>query len=174
MPTTPNYALRYPSSTDDVRPYEDLQFLATDADTALANLELHPYGASNQAVTSGSDTTTSATYVNMTGTGAVTSFSFTKRRAATRVKLSTGMTWSASAAGSCLVRVGLLLNSVDYDCAQQIIGASQFGSLAGWQYATGVPAGTYTVQARWKRTGGTGTAQRSVNEWLAIEAEEVQ
>lgn len=36
MPTTPNRAYRYPSSTDDVRPYEDLQFLATDIDTDMA------------------------------------------------------------------------------------------------------------------------------------------
>lgn len=34
MPTT-SLGLRYPSSTDDVRPYEDIQFLATDVDTAL-------------------------------------------------------------------------------------------------------------------------------------------
>lgn len=33
MPTTPNRAYRYPASTDDVRVYEDLQFLATDVDT---------------------------------------------------------------------------------------------------------------------------------------------
>jgi hypothetical protein len=36
MPTTPNRAYRYPASTDDVRPYEDLQFLATDIDTDMA------------------------------------------------------------------------------------------------------------------------------------------
>jgi hypothetical protein len=33
MPTTASRAYRYPSSTDDVRPYEDIQFLATDVDT---------------------------------------------------------------------------------------------------------------------------------------------
>lgn len=33
MATTPNRLYRYPLSTDDVRPYEDLQFLATDVDT---------------------------------------------------------------------------------------------------------------------------------------------
>ena len=36
MPTTPNRAYRYPASTDDVRVYEDLQFLATDVDTDMA------------------------------------------------------------------------------------------------------------------------------------------
>lgn len=36
MPTTPNRAYRYPSSTDDVRPYEDIQNLATDVDTDMA------------------------------------------------------------------------------------------------------------------------------------------
>lgn len=38
MPTTPN-GLRYPASTDDVRPYEDIQFLATDVDTKLTGIE---------------------------------------------------------------------------------------------------------------------------------------
>lgn len=36
MPTTPNRAYRYPASTDDVRVYEDMQFLATDVDTDVA------------------------------------------------------------------------------------------------------------------------------------------
>lgn len=34
MPTTTK-GFRYPSSTDDVRPYEDIQFLASDLDTYL-------------------------------------------------------------------------------------------------------------------------------------------
>lgn len=38
MPTTSNRAYRYPSSTDDVRPYEDLQFLASDVDTDVQGL----------------------------------------------------------------------------------------------------------------------------------------
>ena len=38
MATTPNRAYRYPLSTDDVRPYEDLQFLATDVDTDVNTL----------------------------------------------------------------------------------------------------------------------------------------
>lgn len=38
MGTTPNRAYRYPASTDDVRPYEDIQFLATDIDTDVAAL----------------------------------------------------------------------------------------------------------------------------------------
>lgn len=38
MATTPNRAYRYPLSTDDVRPYEDLQFLATDVDTDVQAL----------------------------------------------------------------------------------------------------------------------------------------
>lgn len=38
MVTTPNRLYRYPLSTDDVRPYEDLQFLATDVDTDVQAL----------------------------------------------------------------------------------------------------------------------------------------
>jgi len=36
--TTANRAYRYPQSTDDVRPYEDIQFLATDVDTDVQAL----------------------------------------------------------------------------------------------------------------------------------------
>lgn len=38
MATTTNRAYRYPLSTDDVRPYEDLQFLAEDVDTDVQGL----------------------------------------------------------------------------------------------------------------------------------------
>lgn len=130
-------------------------------------------GVSNQATTAGSDTTVSATYADMAGTGAVTSFSFTKQKTVTRVRLSMQGGWSATA--TALVRFGLRMNSVDYDVTQAILGASGVGTFAGFQYVgTGVvAAGTYTIQARWKRTGGAGTAQRSTNEWLSIEATEI-
>lgn len=38
MATTANRAYRYPLSTDDVRPYEDIQFLATDVDADVQAL----------------------------------------------------------------------------------------------------------------------------------------
>lgn len=38
MGTTANLVLRYPTSLDDVRPYEDLQFLADDVDAALIKI----------------------------------------------------------------------------------------------------------------------------------------
>ena len=39
MPQTTNWDLVYPSSTDDVRPYEDIQALADSAETALDTLQ---------------------------------------------------------------------------------------------------------------------------------------
>lgn len=131
-------------------------------------------GASAQATTSGSDSTTSASYVNMAGTGSVTSFSFTKRNSATKVRLGMSAGWT-NATATTLQRFGLQLNAVDYDCFQSILGVGGFTTASGFVLvgAGVVGAGTYTVQARWKRQGGTGTGSRGTNEWLAIEALEV-
>lgn len=165
--TTRGY--RYPTSADDVRPYEDLQFLATDVDADMANVDRGPVGKSNAAA---ADTTTSATYVSMAGTDA--SGSITKTRAGTRLRVAMAGGWSASAGGTVNARFGMLVNGVDTDVTRAILGASGLGQFSGWAYITGLPAGTYTFTARWRREGGTGTAQRTVaNDWLCIEAEEV-
>lgn len=47
MATTANRAYRYPLSTDDVRPYEDLQFLASDVDADVQLLYLPAWVAFN-------------------------------------------------------------------------------------------------------------------------------
>jgi hypothetical protein len=171
MATTPR-GYRYPTSADDVRPYEDIQFAATDIDTDVTNLDVGPAGASNPATTSGSDSTTSATHVNMAGPGAVVSYSFTKKRAGTRIKHSMAGGWSA-VTSTTLIRVAMNCNGVDTDCTRAVLAAGASGQFVGWGYQTGVPAGTYTITARWRREGGGGTASRSTNDWLAIESEEV-
>lgn len=137
----------------------------------------NPVGVSQAATSSGSDTTTSDTYANMAGTGAVTSFSFTKLVASTRVRIAMSVTFFTSAITTGGM-FGVNINSTDYDVVRHshnTAGASVHLTANGFAFvAAGLAAGTYTVQGRWKRTVAAGTLTRDNNDWLAIEAMEVQ
>lgn len=129
-------------------------------------------GVSNAAVTSGSDTTTSSSYANMAGTGSVTSYSFTKALTSTRLKVTIAASYVALT-NNATVQVGVLVSGTDYDCGRVLITTGAGGYSMGWAYITGLAAGTYTIQARWKRTSGTGTASRGTDQWLSIACAEV-
>lgn len=128
-------------------------------------------GISNAATTAGSDTTTSATYVNLAGTGSVTSFSFTKVLAATNLKVAISASWVA-ATNSANTRFAVLVNGVDYECCGGLAGTGAGYMTYGWQYIPGLAAGVYTIQGRWKRFAGTGTPTRDTNSWLSISVAE--
>src|SRR5690348_468954 len=124
-------------------------------------------GISGAAVTSGSDTTTSSSYVNLAGTGSVTSFSFTKALTSTRLIVRLEMGWQNATAVSDM-SAGVLVNGTDYECARQSLNTTtNIGYVAGFAIITGLTAGAYTIQGRWKRRSGTGTPTRSSTEWLA-------
>jgi hypothetical protein len=130
-------------------------------------------GINGAATTSGTDTTASASYVNLAGTGSVTSFSPTKRYATTRVKV-----WMYASmfvtVGPTFGRFGVRINGVDHDVFNLPINpATSHQGASGTTYITGVPAGVYTIQARWFRSGGTGTLTRDSQDWLSVNAEEV-
>lgn len=130
-------------------------------------------GINGRAVTSGSDTTTSLTHVNMAGTGAVTSFTFVKRYTATRVRLDGAASVYVGGGGATTnVVVAARINATDYDLWETpcLVNERQFGT--GFRYVTGIPAGTYTVQMRWRRTAATGTLTRDTADWLSASARE--
>lgn len=132
-------------------------------------------GISVLAVTSGQDTTTSLSYVNLAGTGAVTSFSFTKRFASTRVRLDFSATFFTTHANTG-PQFGMRVNAVDYDVARMkgsIILASSRLHTSGFTYiASGLAAGAYTVQGRWRALDSGGTLTRDVADWLCMSARE--
>jgi hypothetical protein len=132
-------------------------------------------GVSQVATSSGTTTTNSSSYVNMAGTGAVTSFSFVKRFTATRVRIDMSATFYTSTAG-CGARFGVLVNGTDYDVCQlagNVPAASTHLHAGGFAYIpAGLAAGTYTVQGRWKWIVLTGTLTRDTNDWLSISARE--
>lgn len=99
-------------------------------------------------------TTTSATYVNVTGaTG-----SLTKIFAVTRLQVIFTATWQTSAVDTG-ADFGLRINGTDYTVGHLVINAaSQHEQLASVAViAGGIPAGNYTPQVRWRRTVGAGT-----------------
>lgn len=117
------------------------------------------------------DTTTSTTNVNLAGTGAVTSFNFTKRFASTRLRIQ--MCPSMYTAGSGGAMFGVRINGVDYDVVHvQTSTANERVSNTGVIYISGIPAGTWPIQGRWRRTNSTGTMVRDVFDSLCIDAQE--
>jgi hypothetical protein len=158
--------LAWENDTNTLIAYDGTNWLAVSSSGA---------GSLNaQAVTSGTDTTTSATYVNMAGTGSVTTFSFTKRTANTRVKLEMNAGFT-NAVGTSLVDFALQIGGTDYQMGhtiQLVVTATQ--QFSGVRIVSGIPAGVYTVQCRWRREGGSGTPTRGSNEWLSASAEEIR
>lgn len=127
----------------------------------------------NPATTAASDTTTSATYVNMAGTGSVTSFNFPKLLSTTKLLVWMGVGWQNGGAALSDLSVGVLVNGTDYECGRQSLNATiTIGYVAGWAVITGLPAAVYSIQGRWKRRGGTGTPSRSNAEVLSMFAME--
>lgn len=119
-------------------------------------------------VTAPIESTTSASYVNM---GAVSSFSFTKYLTATRLLISMDVMFFVTNADTS-TRFGVFINGVDYDVVHMgggNISANVNLAAAGSAFAAAnLAAGTYTIQARWKRTAGTGSPSRSTNGWLSM------
>jgi hypothetical protein len=185
MAVTPIYALPYqvlsdppdgPSLGEDLALAVEAELARIDGDVAAAGA--NPNGADGvnaAATTVGTNTTTSATYVNMAGTGAVTSFSFTKKYSAavTQVKVDFHATFYGTGSGAA-VSFAVLIGATDYDVtrfALSSIAVRQQSS--GVRLISGLAAATYTVQCRWRRTAGAGTLTRDVDDWLSVTATEV-
>jgi hypothetical protein len=129
-------------------------------------------GVNAQAVSSGTDTTTSASYVNLAGTGSQTSFPWEKKYDYTTGMIFLSAGWSAVTA-TTLGKFGVLINGVDYDITHMILGTGAVGMVSSFRLITGLVAGNYTVQGRWYREGGAGTASRSTNDWLSMVMQEI-
>lgn len=129
-------------------------------------------GVNDAATTAGNDDTTSAVFVNLAGTGSVTSFSFVKRFDATRIKITMCASWfgvTATDVGS----IGVLIDGTDYKVAHGAAINNEHQPVFGVEFISGVAAGTYTVQGRWRRDAGASVLRRNTDDWLTITAEEV-
>lgn len=103
-----------------------------------------------------SGTMSSGTYVNLPAV-ATASFPVTKYSAASELFVTMKILAFADA-GSTGLRLGVLINSTDYDVALgYYTAANTYLPTVGFAYiAAGLAAGTYTVQPRWRRTVGAG------------------
>ncbi len=190
MQTTPFYGWPYPEAGVDLpNGAGQIQGLAQAAEATLHDgtdglivasvtaggdvLAGSGNGVNAAAVSSGTDTTTSGSYVNLGGTGSQTSFSFVKRYGGTRVRAQLSASLYSSVAGSGAM-LGVRINGVDYDVVMtEVSTINERVNNVGVAYLVGVPAGTWTVQGRWRRFNGAGTMTRDVFDWLSIEAREV-
>lgn len=159
--------------------------LATDSAVTVAGdyIAGSNNGVNAPAVSTGSNTLASTTYVDMTGTGSQTSFSVTKRHAAAKTRLKVYMSANHWISGGGTpypvgVQYGVRINGVDVDMftlyIEAVAGNNRYGN--AFAYVTGLAAGTYTVQGRWRKIVGpvgTGTPVRDTGDWLTIMAEEV-
>jgi hypothetical protein len=162
--------LRYPSSADDVRPYEDIQFLAEDVDDQLDLLHGDAQALSALLAVG---STTLATYANMP---AGSSRSITKvNGTGTRVKILFSCSSFVTVAAATVTRFAVQVNGVDYDISQLYFNdiSKHFACPTGVVYVSGLAAGPWTVQARWKRATGTGTCAVDVNDWITLDVQEV-
>lgn len=119
-----------------------------------------------------SDTTTSATYVNLAGTS---SFSFTKFLDSTRLLVTINTSCFVTVAAT-EVRYAVRINSTDFDVANFFFNpTSTHLQTSGTRIivAASVPAGAHTVQGRWRRVSGTGTLTRDAGDWLSIAVTEI-
>lgn len=116
---------------------------------------------------SATDSTTSATYVDMVG--ASTSFSFTKGSSGTRLKVTMNVGAFISGAANTRPGFAVSIGGVDYDVVGMTINPLATHTInAGFVYLSGITAGTYTVQGRWRRISGTGTLARNSEDPVAI------
>lgn len=117
------------------------------------------------------DSTTSATYVNMAATS---SFAFTKKLAATRLRIDMHVTWY-NVTNSSVAKFGVAIGGTDYDVCelqQELSAAAAEKQASGVRYISGLAAGAYTVQGRWLRVSGAGTPSRATTDWISISAQE--
>lgn len=120
-------------------------------------------------------TTSSTSYASLPATS---SFTINKRRSDTRLKIFMSFILFSDTAGSTGVGMGALIDGTDYDIFRGYITTTgEYVMISGFGYVSGIGTGNKTVQARWKRTAGTGvlTANGAASlSWLCFSATEVQ
>ncbi len=123
-------------------------------------------------------TTTSSSYSDLPD--APTSFTFVKLSSSTTLRIEGKLTLY-STGGSGVVRLGASVTAVgagsgtDYDLHNRTLSTTDvWGSVGGFTRVTGLAAGSYIIQLRWRRVSGAGTLTVNTDAWVNLEAMEVQ
>lgn len=120
----------------------------------------------------GSNTSTSTSYANLGSPASIASFIKQFTATAIIVWFNTTVTAVTAAAAP---KFGVQINGVDYDVCllNEILVGDNLQCSGVAIVAPGLAAGTYTIQGRFKRNGGTGTVTLNTNDWVTIAAMEV-
>jgi hypothetical protein len=170
MPSTTR-GYRYPSSADDVRPYEDIQFLATDVDADVGAIALRGFVAE---VNNNSTPRNSTTAEAIGNTVTLTSPGTTAIYKATYVIA----VQSSVAADICRLRIryqsGVTLTSAGTQARVRTLALTVTGQAVTLVATiTGLAAGQWTIGGSIARAAGTGTNSINANgtdeEYLLIE-----
>lgn len=128
----------------------------------------------NSGPTSGQDDVAASAFEDMGGTGTLVSFSFTKRYADSKIQVSMHASCYCVNASPNNIIFGVRINAVDTPMFRIIVpNLNERRYSSGINNITGVPAGVYTVQGRWRRESGTGTGRRDSGDWFSMAATEV-
>lgn len=120
----------------------------------------------NKAGPAVNDSTTSATYVSLTDSSSV---SIVKNRSDTQLSVDLRVSCFLTGATNSKPSFAVQVNSTDYEIVASLINpVSTHEFMAGLRLISGIPAGTYTVQARWLRVSGTGTLNRNSDDWFGL------
>lgn len=116
-----------------------------------------------------SQSTSSASFVDIPGL----EFPFTKRRPESRLLIEfIGSTYASTAGG--VVEIAAQINGVD-----EVVTRFYFNIIlqhltqGGFQFVSGVPAGTYTVQGRYRKAAGGGTISMNEDDSLSMTVTEL-
>lgn len=159
---------------------DPVQLLRQDATWLVLGASVSGDDATNAAAGFTANTvtasTTSATYVNVTGA----SFTFTKRLDNSRVRTDAAVSLFLSVAANTKPRFGLdfidtaTLTGPRFDLMEMLVNPlATHTTIAGGRLYSGIPAGTYTVQLLWLRAAGAGQLNINTDDWVSIIAAEV-
>lgn len=118
------------------------------------------------------DFTSSATFVNLTGTSSV---EITKQHNDTRLRVELHATFFSANANTG-VEFGVLVAGTDYVIAPYhavLPAASTRLNASGVLHVTGVASGGQVVQGRWRRTQTVANLNRNADDWLALIVSEI-
>ncbi len=115
--------------------------------------------------------TISASFANIPNSTGIT---FVKGYASTEVKLTLFGRMRTNSVGT-QAAIAVQINGVDYEVDRQYFDvANCHFQLGGFVSVSGIPAGTYTVRARWRRIAGGGNVTIDDFDRFSLEAREVR
>lgn len=118
------------------------------------------------SVAAGSGTTTSTSYSNLPSSSSVT---LTKNATATKLLISVSTSWRTNVNPSASM-LGVNIGGTDYDCTRTTFNtANAHQQISCSLVVSSIPAGSVTVQLRWKIFSGTSpTLTIDSNDWVSV------